>query len=110
ERGRGHERSRGCPPLRTRSCGQTRRAVARVVLPLQATHEPDFVTRPKRRYTARASLPLRTFLALYRGIRGSRLDSLDDHAAQLRSCMYQYSRAIYRSIKDLIDPYVSRGE
>ena len=31
---------------------------------------------------------------------------MDDHAAQLRSCMYQYSRAIYRSIKDLIDPYV----
>jgi hypothetical protein len=24
--------------------------------------------------------------------------------------MYQYSRAIYRSIKDLIDPYVSRDE
>ena len=24
--------------------------------------------------------------------------------------MYQYSRAIYRSIKDLIDPYVSRGD
>ena len=31
---------------------------------------------------------------------------MDDRAAQLRSCMYQYSRAIYRSIKDLIDPYV----
>ncbi|MGL6279956.1 MAG: hypothetical protein ACRC50_10425 [Gaiella sp.] len=31
---------------------------------------------------------------------------MDDHAAQLRSCMYQYSRAIYRSIKDLVDPYV----
>lgn len=30
---------------------------------------------------------------------------MEDHAAQLRSCMYQYSRAIYRSIKDLIDPY-----
>ena len=30
---------------------------------------------------------------------------MDDHVAQLRSCMYQYSRAIYRSIKDLIDPY-----
>jgi hypothetical protein len=24
--------------------------------------------------------------------------------------MYQYSRAIYRSIKDLIDPYASRGD
>jgi hypothetical protein len=34
---------------------------------------------------------------------------MDDRAAQLRSCMYQYSRAIYRSIKDLIDPYVDTG-
>ena len=31
----------------------------------------------------------------------------DENALQLRNCMYQYSRAIYRSIKDLIDPYVS---
>ncbi len=31
---------------------------------------------------------------------------MDDTAVQLRNCMYQYSRAIYRSIKDLIDPYV----
>jgi hypothetical protein len=33
---------------------------------------------------------------------------MDDHAEQLRSCMYQYSRAIYRSIKDLVDPYADR--
>jgi hypothetical protein len=33
---------------------------------------------------------------------------LNDSNAQLRSCMYQYSRAIYRSIKDLIDPYAPR--
>ena len=33
---------------------------------------------------------------------------MEDHIAQLRSCMYQYSRAIYRSIKDLIDPYADR--
>ena len=26
--------------------------------------------------------------------------------AQIQACMYQYSRAIYRSIKDLVDPYV----
>jgi hypothetical protein len=32
---------------------------------------------------------------------------MDEHVAQLQSCMYQYSRAIYRSIKDLIDPYAS---
>jgi hypothetical protein len=31
---------------------------------------------------------------------------MEDHVAQLQSCMYQYSRVIYRSIKDLIDPYV----
>ena len=30
---------------------------------------------------------------------------IEEHAAQLQNCMYQYSRAIYRSIKDLIDPY-----
>ncbi len=30
---------------------------------------------------------------------------MDEHALQLQSCMYQYSRAIYRSIKDLIEPY-----
>ena len=30
---------------------------------------------------------------------------MDEHIAQLQTCMYQYSRAIYRSIKDLIDPY-----
>ncbi len=34
---------------------------------------------------------------------------MDDHAAQLRSCMSQDSRAIYRSIKDLIDPYADRS-
>ena len=33
---------------------------------------------------------------------------MDANLAQLQSCMYQYSRAIYRSIKDLIDPYVDR--
>jgi hypothetical protein len=30
---------------------------------------------------------------------------MEEHALRLQSCMYQYSRAIYRSIKDLIDPY-----
>jgi hypothetical protein len=30
---------------------------------------------------------------------------MEDVSAQLKSCMYQYSRAIYRSIKDLIEPY-----
>src|SRR5918912_1537489 len=32
----------------------------------------------------------------------------DDRTLHLQACMYQYSRAIYRSIKDLIDPYVDR--
>jgi hypothetical protein len=30
---------------------------------------------------------------------------MEEQIAQLQSCMYQYSRAIYRSIKDLIEPY-----
>jgi len=30
---------------------------------------------------------------------------LDERTQRLKSCMYQYSRAIYRSVKDLIDPY-----
>ena len=33
---------------------------------------------------------------------------LDERIHLIQSCMYQYSRAIYRSIKDLIDPYVSQ--
>ena len=35
---------------------------------------------------------------------------MDANVAQLQSCMYQYSRAIYRSIKDLIDPYVDHRD
>ena len=31
---------------------------------------------------------------------------MDDQVLQIQHCMYQYSRAIYRSIRDLIDPYV----
>src|SRR5271154_6678239 len=34
---------------------------------------------------------------------------MDDRILQIQNCMYQYSRAIYRSIKDLIDPYVDGG-
>jgi len=30
---------------------------------------------------------------------------MDERAFKLQACMYQYSRAIYRSIKDRIDPY-----
>ena len=42
-----------------------------------------------------------------RGI--NRLDGIlisDERMVQIKACMYQYSRAIYRSIKDLVDPYV----
>ena len=35
---------------------------------------------------------------------------MDELSAQIRNCMYQYSRAIYRSIKDLIDPVRRPGE
>ena len=31
---------------------------------------------------------------------------MDERILQIQNCMYQYSRAIYRSLKDLIDPYV----
>jgi len=31
---------------------------------------------------------------------------IEERTLQLQHCMYQYSRAIYRSIKDMIDPYV----
>jgi hypothetical protein len=31
---------------------------------------------------------------------------MDDQVLQIQHSMYQYSRAIYRSIRDLIDPYV----
>ena len=31
---------------------------------------------------------------------------MDEAILQIKACMYQYSRAIYRTIKDKIDPYV----
>ena len=30
---------------------------------------------------------------------------IEERTAQLQQCMYQYSRAIYKSVKDMIDPY-----
>src|SRR5260370_35154927 len=35
-------------------------------------------------------------------------DVIEERPAQLQQCMYQYSRAIYRSIKDMIEPYADR--
>src|SRR6201989_973245 len=35
---------------------------------------------------------------------------MDERTQQIQACMYQYSRAIYRSIKDLVDPYVTVEE
>ncbi len=35
---------------------------------------------------------------------------IEERTLQLQHCMYQYSRAIYRSIKDLIDPYADWDE
>src|SRR5215204_223960 len=35
---------------------------------------------------------------------------MDERARHIQHCMYQYSRAIYRSIKDLVDPYVTLRE
>jgi hypothetical protein len=34
---------------------------------------------------------------------------MEERALHLQSCMYQYSRAIYRSIKDLIEPYADHS-
>jgi len=34
---------------------------------------------------------------------------MEAQTGHLRDCMYQYSRAIYRSIKDLIEPYADTG-
>ena len=33
---------------------------------------------------------------------------VEERTLQLQHCMYQYSRAIYRTIKDMIDPYGDR--
>jgi len=33
---------------------------------------------------------------------------IEQRTLQLHHCMYQYSRAIYRSVKDMIDPYGDR--
>jgi hypothetical protein len=33
---------------------------------------------------------------------------MEERTAHLQACMYQYSRAIYRSVKDLIDPYADQ--
>ena len=32
---------------------------------------------------------------------------MDEQTTEIKPCMYQYSRAIYRSIKDLIEPHVA---
>src|ERR1700730_2732732 len=34
---------------------------------------------------------------------------MEEHTAQLQNCMYQYSRAIYRSIKDMTAQYSDTG-
>ena len=36
--------------------------------------------------------------------------TMDERVAEIRACMYQYSRALYRAIKDLIDPYVDPAD
>ncbi len=34
---------------------------------------------------------------------------MDEAIFQIQACMYQYSRVIYRTIKDKVDPYVDQG-
>src|SRR6476620_659221 len=36
--------------------------------------------------------------------------TMDARMLEIQACMYQYSRAIYRSIKDLVDPYGDADE
>ncbi len=43
-------------------------------------------------------------------VEGERAQPMDEQILHIQHCMYQYSRAIYRSIKDLIDPYVGADE
>ena len=47
-----------------------------------------------------------------RALRGLREETethvIEERTAQLQQCMYQYSRAIYRSVRDMIDPYADR--
>lgn len=43
------------------------------------------------------------------GVNRKDTTAIDERTAQLQAYMYQYSRAIYRSIRDLIDPYAARG-
>src|SRR5256885_10296696 len=38
-------------------------------------------------------------------VEGTTTASMDERMLHIQHCMYQYSRAIYRSIKDLVDPY-----
>jgi hypothetical protein len=33
---------------------------------------------------------------------------IEERTAELQQCMYQYSRAIYRSVKDMVEPYSGR--
>jgi hypothetical protein len=51
-------------------------------------------------------------LASNKALRGLReetdINVIEERTAQLQQCMYQYSRAIYRSVKDQIDPYSDR--
>src|SRR6185312_490440 len=38
-------------------------------------------------------------------VEGTATTLMDERILHIQNCMYQYSRAIYRSIRDLIDPY-----
>jgi len=50
------------------------------------------------------AIPLLTSFAA--DFKEKNLPNMDDAILQIQACMYQYSRVIYRTIKDKIDPYV----
>ena len=70
---------------------------------------PEFVTRQANRvHSTLEKVVIAPFCRLPPRFRGSENLLMEEHVVYLQSCMYQYSRAIYRSIKDLIDPYTDQ--
>ena len=62
---------------------------------------------------ASGSQPYAANVTKYDACKGPQLESegehvtpMDERILHIQHCMYQYSRAIYQSIRDLVDPYV----
>src|SRR4051812_27745141 len=72
----------------------------------------EFVTRPgmcRIALQGGADQPINPLLPEdWRESIGAEEPVIEERTLQLQHCMYQYSRAIYRSVKDMIDPYGDR--